>query len=47
MVSIIQERENMLKALMADWADFKDTNMRKKTPKATKPRNSAGGEAFR
>jgi hypothetical protein len=36
----------MLKALMADWADFKDTNMRKKTPKA-KPRNSAGGEAFR
>jgi hypothetical protein len=34
----------MLKALMSDWADFKDKNMRKKTPK---PRNSCGGESFR
>jgi hypothetical protein len=43
----MQEREDMLKALMSDWADFKNKNMSKKTPKATKPRNSAGGESFR
>jgi hypothetical protein len=43
-IFFFQEREEMLKALMSDWADFKDKNMRKKTPK---PRNSCGGESFR
>lgn len=45
----IKEREEMLKALMADWADFKDKNMSKKTPKAKsyRSRDTQDGELRR